>query len=535
MPFSSSHLVLLLIVTTTSLAFNPQLHQLHVITRHGARTALPKHRDTLLDAAGATLTPLGQKQLYDLGTWLRDHYNGEESQSNPTLTDYRSTLEFYDPSYHRLESSGLDRTLTSANALSLGLFPLNAQAGQHGAEAFTSLLPEMPSIPVYSRSDGNDVYMRAYKNCPTFHERLARLYASDPWKTLERNHAALLLRLGATFPDQIKRDNAIQLRDVWNVYDPIHVVRTECRPDNTTYACSSIEGWEFLNTALDDAEFEELEQLMMSAERLKYGVGTAGNLLGSTLLWRMLNRDEGNFFLYSAHAATVLGFLSTMKETTPEEQFVEYGSAVFVEFHQEATTKQYYVRMAYKKSSSTKERHFSLEHIGCGTIETDENDPNDIGADHAKKFCPLSKFLLWASANTLLSKEDWCTACNNTFSDVCMRKLLKNNGIVDGDDDDDNAASTDDAVVASDLLKNENNSGAVVGSFFGGLFAGFIIMGMVWVMCGRRNGSIGSGGGVLSQNNGSGISTVGTGEIEKPAELQPEPLSAEDLAMVEIS
>ncbi len=59
--------------------------------------------------------------MYDLGVWLRQTYNTN------------GFLEFYNPSLHRLDSSNLDRTLTSANSLSLGLFPLNAQAGGNGA------------------------------------------------------------------------------------------------------------------------------------------------------------------------------------------------------------------------------------------------------------------------------------------------------------------------------------------------------------------------------------------------------------------
>jgi hypothetical protein len=536
---SPSYLFLLMATTlsstmSTTSAFTPQLKQVHVLTRHGARTTLPKHPNTLLDKVGATLTPLGQKQLYDLGVWLRDQYNGPASQSNPTLDDgyYRDTMEFYDASYHRLESSGLDRTLTAANALSLGLFPLNAQAGEHGEEVFASLLPEMPSIPVYMHQDSHDINIRAYKNCPTFRDRLAKLYGSDPWTTLEANHAGLLQRLTDTFPDQINKGNTkIRLRDVWNVYDPVHVVRTECRPNNSTYACLSIENWEFLDSSLDDTEFQELEQLMTNAERLKYGVGTAGNLLGSNLLWRMLIREEGgNFFLYSAHAATILGFLSTLKEVTPEEQFVEYGSAVIVEFHQEATTKDYYIRMSYKRSGASEARHFNLDHVGCGTIETDGDDPNDIGHHLAKSFCPLSKFLLWTSTNTILKKADWCTACNNTFSDVCMKQLLKDSGTITTDDEGNSvvSATTDDEVV---VYEEEVKSGAVARSFFGGLFAGFIIMGVVWVIYGRRNnGSIGSG----IKSIGNGI-TGGGSDIEKRADLPQTSLSEEDLAMVELS
>jgi hypothetical protein len=108
----------ILLIFPSSCVFASKLKQLHVITRHGSRPALNKDGHSLLEEGGETITPIGQKQLYDLGQWLRSTYNEDEN-----------FLEVYDPSKDRFESSNLDRTLTSANALSMGLFPLAARLG----------------------------------------------------------------------------------------------------------------------------------------------------------------------------------------------------------------------------------------------------------------------------------------------------------------------------------------------------------------------------------------------------------------------
>ena len=95
-----------------------ELRQLHVITRHGSRPPLEKDGTTLIEEGGETLTVIGQKQLYDLGLWLRNTYNNNDG-----------FLEFYNHRSDRFESSNLDRTLTSANSLGMGLFPLPARMG----------------------------------------------------------------------------------------------------------------------------------------------------------------------------------------------------------------------------------------------------------------------------------------------------------------------------------------------------------------------------------------------------------------------
>ena len=87
----------------------PELIQVQVITRHGSRTALQKTGSTLVETTAPILTPLGELQLYELGTWLRQRY----AVDVPLLGDYVANDV-------RFESSDLERTISSANSLTLG-------------------------------------------------------------------------------------------------------------------------------------------------------------------------------------------------------------------------------------------------------------------------------------------------------------------------------------------------------------------------------------------------------------------------------
>ena len=69
------------------------LLQVQVIARHGARTALTKTATSLLEG-GAALTPIGEKQLYDLGVWLRERYKKAEHRE-PLPMQYRASESYY--------------------------------------------------------------------------------------------------------------------------------------------------------------------------------------------------------------------------------------------------------------------------------------------------------------------------------------------------------------------------------------------------------------------------------------------------------
>mmetsp|Transcript_26369 Transcript_26369/g.61771 ORF Transcript_26369/g.61771 Transcript_26369/m.61771 type:complete len:631 (+) Transcript_26369:65-1957(+) len=423
----------------TDLLSPSKLEQVHVITRHGSRSMMSKDADTLAEEGGATLTTLGQRQLYELGLWLRATYKD--------FLGNGKSLEHYNPSLHRFESTNLDRTLSSANSLAMGLFPSKTRAtGIQNVDPndpdydesmlYTSQLDYAPAIPVYTGGkDHNDVTLRAYRNCPTFTDRLQqKLYKHPDWISLERMNSDLLEKLGRIFPE-LAVDGKVPLRNVWNAYDPIHVAKTECSTESN---CAAFVTHETLATALSEDEFYALERLFEHVEHLKFGRGleapsydgvgivTAGNLLGSNLLWKILNRakGDGDFFLYSAHGPTLLGFLSTLQASedffasSAGEWFVDYGAALIVEIHKSTDKGKYFFVLKYKSmerdDAVTVVLRESTTGIKCG------QELSEVITIPKASWCSFDEVVTWASIYTLTSEKMWCTACGNRLADVCI-------------------------------------------------------------------------------------------------------------------
>jgi len=498
------------------------LEQIHVIARHGARSLLSKDADTLAKAAGGTLTPLGQKQLFQLGTWLKDTYG--MILGRPTNTGEKS-LSYYNPNLHRFESSNRDTTLSSANAVAMGLFPSKSRASAsknidpsepsyHDSVLYETSLDVPPAIPVYtSGKEENDITLRAHKQCPTFNNRLAQLYKRPEWKKMEEDQNDLLAKL-ATFYPSMAENGIVPLTEVWNVYEAIHVAKTECLDSNTSSdACRAFLTRESVVAAnmLMPTEFQQLETLAEHIEFLKYGAGldtpkdtghiTAGTLLGSNLLRKILNRSEGDghLFYYSAHAPTVLGFLATLQagedfyRDTQGEKFIEYGSALIVEIHKSRDKGIKYFVLKYKSSDSSQASHIVMKQSTTGV----QCNSDDSGLDNIPKasWCLLDEVTAFAKTYALTSDDDWCKACKNESSDVCIRR---NNSR--------GTPKLDAWLASSESMGYAASTGSttiICALFFGGFLTGVALMGVLW--CCRERTTI-----TIAKN--SGKSAIGLTE-----------------------
>ena len=89
-------------------------------------------------------------------------------------------LKVYEANKVWLQSSNMDRTIASSMSLAEGIWPETADE---------SMYPNNISkqIPVHSVGSGkNDVTIRSYANCPTFHTRLEKLYSSKSFVKKEK-------------------------------------------------------------------------------------------------------------------------------------------------------------------------------------------------------------------------------------------------------------------------------------------------------------------------------------------------------------
>jgi len=489
------------------------LMQVHVIARHGSRSQLSKDAATLAEAGGANLTPLGQQQLYDLGAWLRSEYGpvlGESAEGGSR------SLTYYNPNLHRFESTDLDRTISSANAAALGLFPSKTRASDskniHPSDSsYQDMLFDkaadlpMIGIPIYtSGKEVNDITLRAHKNCPTFKDRLSKLYQRPEWRKMEKDHEDLLIKLANIYPD-LAENGKIPLTQVWNVYDAIHVAKTECienKDGSGTMSCSSFLTRESVVAAnsLSAEDFELLETLAEHIEFVKYAGGldtptdtgaiTAGTLLGSNLLRKILDRSQadGDFFYYSAHAPTILGFLATLQASrdffrvTDGQKFIEYGSALIVEIHRSEDKGKFYFVLKYKDSDSEDAFHVVMKQSTTGM----QCGADDSGLSYIPKasWCLLDEVVSFAKKYALTTDEAWCKACNNKEADVCIPRSNKRG-----------TPTLDAWMVSSGSMGYTGSTGAttiICALFFGGFLTGVFLMGLVWY-CREGRSTIDSG------------------------------------------
>jgi Histidine phosphatase superfamily (branch 2) len=421
----------------------PILRQVQVVTRHGARTPLTKSATTLQEAS-ATLTHIGEKQLYDLGTWLREKYAGLG-----VVDTYNSTLV-------RIESSDYDRTIVSAQMLAQGLFldrPSNP------------LLPKPANntnIPVYTNSKLNDVTIRAYDKCPTFLDNLKTLYASETFLALEKEHEQLLNALAAipafsTYAVQ----NTIPLSNVWNIFDLINVAKIECATNyETSDSCQSLPD-PALATVLNDAQWTELQSMANHAELLKYSTA-GGKLLGSNLLRTIQSRMNitatmPSFVLYSAHYPTILGLMSSIlgENDILKEAIPNYATALIFELYTDSDTNQQSVAIHYKEGLQNETTTMELTSMCPGKLS-----------------CPLESFgALLSSGNAgATSQEYWCDECNNGSADVCLRTQL--------------TKLTTARNEVSSCEREPINNGIIAVTFFGGVGMGLVLV-AVW-LCVRK-------------------------------------------------
>ena len=384
------------------------LKQLHIITRHGSRDVLRKDGTDLSEGErDGLLTAFGQKQMFDLGVWMRETYNSTGLFTN------------YDPIAMRWQSSETERTITSANSLALGFFPSTTRDRN-----VQTLLPVTPAnIPVYTFDADSDIFLRAYNKCPTFLDNLQQLYQSDEWQQQTSDYQTFLTQLADTtyFAPFQNNQGFVPLENVWNVYDAVEVARTECTEgEESSEACQAIADGLELKALFTDDEWNQVRQLAHYAELQKFGIQTAGKLVGVNLLLELLSRIKGDdlrLSVFSAHYPTILGLFSALEEPFFDNIVIpNYASAVMIEVTEQPDSNARFFRVVYKGDDQNPNNAVvvNLEHI-CG-------NPSVCPVD------ALEDYLVdWNTAR-------WCRECNNDSAQACAVQRLEQVDAASSDD-----------------------------------------------------------------------------------------------------
>lgn len=422
---------------------------------------LPKDAMTLNEETTekSLLTPLGQQQHYQLGEWLRERYQN-------TLSD---VLKNYSPTKVYMESSAYERTMVSASSLALGLFPKSTRG--------LALIPETPpTVPIYTQARHNDIAIRAYDKCPAFHDALQELYSSDDFIAMEQQSMPLLERMAQNpvFGKYVQTTptgkSYVPLQNIWNVYDAIQVAKTEC----PSGLCPNVDlPQPMLATDISNEDWMEIQALAHTIELQRYGPSVAQNFIGGFLLQTIIQRMQSSdtvllndqqhaaqkeipsrFFLTSAHYPTMLGLFAALQIPFDDREVTipEYAAAIIFEVYQDsANNHQSSVRMLYKSGIE----------LGPQPIVFTQGCRTDLAEG-----CPLETFIELVD-KTVLTPQQWCTACQNTQADVCLQQQTQQ---------------------SSSCSAQDNNVLAAV--FFGGMLTTAILVMIFSSLCRTRRSPV---------------------------------------------
>jgi Histidine phosphatase superfamily (branch 2) len=430
-----------------------QLKQVHVITRHGSRTVLEKTgSQQRVERTVGSLTRLGEKQLYNVGVWLRRRYVGPDKLLGTS----------YVASEVHFESSDIERAISSANALSLGLLP-PLYRNLNG-----SMLPDSlyQSIPILMKGSRNDLFIRAFDKCPTFDKRLEALYETSAWKETELENMNLLTELAQMdeLKDFVNEEGFIPLSEVWNAFDFFNVAKVECASasDPNDSIC-------LIDDNLQNGTWISVSALSHQAELMRYSNTTASALLGGNLLLQIHQRMGGNtdgfspgtpvsdlkgeskYYHYSAHYATILALFAALNINPPSDEVIpDYGAAFLIHLYEDDVTSERSISLRYKEASTKNDLKIQF--------------PN--GLCQGEVYCPLQDFTKYLSSFPFTSLEEWCQQCENDSADICLAVKVQSL----------EALASANEVYKTACSSPSADAGKVIGGFIGGSFLTILVL-----------------------------------------------------------
>ena len=328
------------------LCVDATLERVVLVSRHGIRERLVKHHTHLGEAGGTrieggpALTDDGLLHLSRVGAVLRELYLAPACASVGTCLADPDDDDGLDGHEIRAESSGLARTLGTANVLLQSLAP----------PPTASLHVQRP-VPVYSQPDSSDYLLRGYAGgkCAAFTAAIRAWQTTAAYRAKEAESvslraevAAVLLAAGRATDLELSvnpgtASRAVPLRDWWNAYDALATADAPLLPAATMRRAEALLAW---------------------LEAHKFGQAVGGSLCGGALLAAILDRltaplagpgrSDGNagsgprLVFYSAHYPTLLCLLSSLgisadsgeaADSWLAEQLLGEGSVLAFELH----------------------------------------------------------------------------------------------------------------------------------------------------------------------------------------------------------
>jgi len=373
-----------------------------IMARHGDRQSFYQDPNSYTGTE-TSITPLGEKQEFQLGSLIRSTYLDNTSPLYVQGISPATALFVSDQVAVRADGGDEGGVIfDSSVALLQGLWPttpLQSIILANGTN-ITSPLGGYQYIPIESVNPNEDVSLEGFTDCNTLTARTTQFYQSPAFLAKANQSAAFLSEL-APFLD----GRAVTLQNMWNIYDYMNVNSIH----NATFA--GLLPPTFLAQARDLANYHE------------YNIFTdpdfsgIGNIAGETLLpsvltalQRIVNTTDPLRLHYTALSYKPLLSLFNMTGVVENGELpaaiVNYAAAVVMEVHQPFAGGE--PTLTFKFKNGTDDVAFNTYNLTFGNW--------DGRVDGA---LPVSTFLSAFEPAAINTTSEWCKVCQNSVDRGC--------------------------------------------------------------------------------------------------------------------
>ncbi|KAG1830806.1 phosphoglycerate mutase-like protein [Suillus variegatus] len=362
-----------------------------LLARHGDRTAYYQDPATY-NSTQAYITPLGEQQEFELGSFLRNIYLNPDSPS--FIQNISTDVADINQLAVRADAGGGNVILNSAYALLQGLYPSTQESEITLANGTTVLSPlgGYQYVPVQSLEYWQSPSLTSWMDCEYFQSHLNRTYASSAWLNMSATAAPFLTAL-KPYLGGVSNN----FTNMWNIYDHVNVQYTY----NKTY-------YETLPpTFLQQARYyANWAQNSVFTDSTSASIGqVAIRTLLPEIFWALGNMTKtSNKVKMNIQEVDYKPFISLFNVTNatltdPDiSGIANYASVVALELSQDSQG-QYEVSMKFK--NGTEDSQFrQLQMFGNTSITFD-------------------KFVQVLDTTTINSTNNWCFSCNQTVLRGC--------------------------------------------------------------------------------------------------------------------
>jgi len=270
-----------------------------VVTRHGDRTPLhvfPNSLSTWPEGEGV-LTPVGVRQLENLGKQYRESYVDKHKLVSPTFNDSQILVR----------STGKQRTLMSAYAFMAGFYPPTGNTTEFG------LSYGIQPVPIYSESSKSDMLLYAYKNCPSLKSKRAFEKETPAYQKFvaesEENVAIISDIVG----------EHLEVSDISSVANILNAERVHNRP-----TLSAIVDNPTLYSWVKKTGNRVLQQKFPTQEIGWLGTGLLFPDIINRMQYKIRNAPGPNFVFYSTHDGLLLAMTAALKVNIEEIPYASH-------------------------------------------------------------------------------------------------------------------------------------------------------------------------------------------------------------------